>query len=79
MAIEHILSIVPNLLLRLIGVCWDITLKNKIRCNKVKFELPLVIRFCIDIDLIIQTHITYIEHDLSPLGVAQKIQIMGSL
>lgn len=70
LAIEQIISTVPNLFLRLIRVCWDITLKNNIRCNKVRLELPLVIRFCIDIDLIIQTYITYIEHDLSALGVA---------
>lgn len=70
LAIEQILFIVPNLFLRLTKVCWDITLKNKIRCNKVRLELPFVIRFCIDIDLIIQIYITYIEHDLSALGVA---------
>lgn len=69
LAIEQILSTVPNLFLRLIRVCWDITLKNKIRCNKGRLELPFVIHFCIDIDLIIQTYITYIEHDLSALGV----------
>ena len=42
----------------------DRALKSKTQYNIFILDLPLIIDFCIDIELSIQTHITYIVHDL---------------
>ena len=38
--------------------------------TKLDFTFPLLSFLCIDIDLSIQTHFTYIVHDLGTLRVA---------
>ena len=41
--------------------------------------VPFIIFVCINYFLGIHAHITCIVHELGALGVAQKIQVMGSL
>ena len=60
-------------------VYWDWPSKSKTWCNKVRLNHRLAI-------LLIYWHwfehlvyISYIVHDLGELGVARKIQVMGSL
>ena len=45
-------------------------LKARHDVTKLEFIVPLLSYLCINIDLNIQTHITYIVHDLGVLGVA---------
>ena len=59
--------------------CWDWVLKSKTWSNKVRFNYPLVIPLVYWHWFEYLAHVFYIIHDLSVLGVAQKIQVIGSL
>ena len=60
-------------------LCWDWAPKSKTWSNKVKLNYPLAIPLVYWHLFEYWAHFSYIVHDLGALGVAQKIQVMGSL